>query len=66
MPSNTNHPRLATIAEAADYIRCTTRTVRRMVSRGDLVAVRIGPRMLRVDLNQIDALAREIPTTKVG
>lgn len=42
-------------AEAADYLGVTTRTIRAMVSDGRLTAYRNGPKLVRLDLNEIDA-----------
>lgn len=46
--------RLASLNETAEHLGVHPRTVRRMVARGELVAYRVGPRAVRVDL---DALA---------
>jgi excisionase family DNA binding protein len=45
----TTSPKWITIAEAATRLSLSTKTVRRMISRGDLPARRIGPRLIRVD-----------------
>ena len=55
-------PDWGSIQAAADRLGCTTRTVRRMISRGDLAAYRVGPRLIRVDLNEVDNVLRPIPT----
>lgn len=41
------------IAEAAVRLSCSDKTIRRMVSRGELRARRFGPRMIRVDASSI-------------
>jgi excisionase family DNA binding protein len=46
---------------AAEHLDCHTRTLRRMVARGEVTGVRLGPRLLRVDLNEIEAQLRVIP-----
>jgi len=33
-----------------------------MIARGELAGYRAGPRLLRVDLNEVDALLKPIPT----
>lgn len=45
-----------TIAEAAEYLKITDHTVRRLIADGELTGYRIGwsPRMIRVDLDEID------------
>ena len=53
--------RLAPIAEAADYIGANPRTIRRYIASGRLTGYRVGPRLIRVDLNEVDALLRPIP-----
>jgi excisionase family DNA binding protein len=47
--------RYVTMAEAADYLAVTTRTVRQMVADGRLTGYRSGSRLVRLDLNEIDA-----------
>ncbi|MGV0906261.1 excisionase family DNA-binding protein [Mycobacterium novum] len=48
--------RYITIAEAAEYLQISDRTVRRLIADGELTGYRIGRsrRLIRVDLNQID------------
>lgn len=49
--------RFASIAEAADYLRCEHKFVRKAISRGTLRGYRFpGSRLIRVDLNELDAL----------
>jgi len=38
------------------------KTIRRRIAEGSLTGYRMGPRILRVDLNELDALMRPIPT----
>lgn len=47
--------RYATIAEAADYMRIGQRTVRLMIEDGRLHAYRFGPRIVRLNLDEVDA-----------
>ncbi len=47
--------RYAKLAEAADYLGVTTRTVRQMIADGRLTGYRSGARLVRVDLDEIDA-----------
>ena len=54
--------RLASIADAAAYADVSTRTLRRYVADGRLTGYRVGPRLVKVDLVDIDALVRPIPT----
>lgn len=60
-------PNLGSLAVAAERLQCNPRTIRRMVARGDLAAYRIGnARLIRVDLDEVDALLRRIPTACGG
>lgn len=54
--------RLATLNDAAEYACVSTKTIRRRIAAGDLTAYRLGPRLLRVDLDELDAALRPIPT----
>ena len=63
-PQNPTHTkRLAPIAAAAEYADCSTKTVRRRIADGSLTGYRFGPKIIRVDLNELDACLRPIPTT---
>jgi excisionase family DNA binding protein len=48
--------RYITIAEAAEYLQISDRTVRRLITDGELTGYRMGrsSRIIRVDLNEID------------
>lgn len=48
---------LATLQEAAEYWNCHERTIRRHIAAGNLTGYRLGKRMIRVDLNELSALA---------
>lgn len=54
--------RLESIQNAADYLGVSTKTIRRQIARGELTGYRAGPRLIRVDLNELDAMLRPIPT----
>ena len=47
--------RWATTQKAADYLGVTDRTIRQMVADGRLRAYRSGGRVVRIDLNELDA-----------
>ncbi len=47
--------RYATMADAADYLGVTDRTIRAMIADGRLTGYRNGRRLVRVDLNEVDA-----------
>lgn len=46
----------ATIPQIAEYLGVDARTVRRYISEGVLPAYRVGPKVLRVDLNEVETL----------
>jgi len=43
------------ISEAAEYLGVTHRTIRQMIADGRLTGYRCGNRLVRVDLNEVDA-----------
>ena len=47
--------RYVKIAEAADYLQVTDRTIRQMIADGRLTGYRNGNRLVRLDLNELDA-----------
>jgi len=64
VPSSFPSPprRWATLAHAAESIGVSERTLRRMIAAGRVTGYRAGPRLIRVDLNELDAVLRSIPT----
>lgn len=50
--------RYAKLSEAAKYLGVTDRTIRQMIADGRLVGYRSGKRLVRVDLNEVDAAMR--------
>jgi hypothetical protein len=42
----------------------TMRTLRRYIAHGRLTGYRVGPRLIKVDLNELDAMASPIPTAR--
>lgn len=55
-------PRRAKLAVAADACGVSVKTLRRAISRGDLTGYRLGPRIIVVDLDELDELMRPIPS----
>lgn len=53
---------LITLAEAAESLTLDEKTIRRYISSGMLTGYRIGPRVIRVDAAEVEALARPIPS----
>lgn len=62
MPTNKAQRRLESLTNAAEQYGVTTKTLRRWISAGRITGYRFGPRMLRVDLDEIDALLRPLAT----
>lgn len=58
--------RLTSVQAAADYADLCARTIRRYIAQGILPAYRIGPRLVKVDLDDLDKIARRIPTASGG
>ena len=56
---------LVSISQAADYAACSTKTIRRRIADGSLTGYRMGRRMIRVDLNELDALLSPIPSARM-
>lgn len=54
--------RLASVADAAAYADVSDRTIRRYIAAGRLTGYRVGPRLVKIDLEEVDALVRPIPT----
>ena len=48
--------RLETLDAAAEYVGVHPRTLRRWISSGQLAGYRAGPRLIRVDLDEVDAM----------
>lgn len=59
-------PRLGRLDTAATTLECSTKTVRRYIADGRLTGYRMGPRLIRVDMNEVDALLSRIPTTEAN
>lgn len=56
-------PRLGSISDAAAIGGVHRTTIRRYISQGLLTGYRMGPRLIRVDLDEVGAvLLRQIPT----
>lgn len=60
MPNSGNSRRLESLSVAAEYADVSVRTVRRYIAAGQLTAYRVGPRLIKVDLNDLDAMLRPV------
>lgn len=52
--------RYVTPTQAAEYIGVTPRTIRQMLADGRLRGYQCGARLIRLDLNEIDAAMRPV------
>ena len=52
--------------EAAEYVGCDVRTIRRKIAAGELHGYRLGEKVIRVDLREVEQLLKPIPTTQTG
>ena len=56
-------PKMVSIAAAADHYGVSQQTVRRWIASGRITAHRVGPRLIRVDLEEIEAkIVHTVPT----
>lgn len=55
-------PRRAKLTTAAEYAGTCTKTLRRRIADGSLPGYRLGARTIMVDLDDVDALFKRIPT----
>lgn len=51
-----NSPDLATVTEASTRYKCHPRTIRRLIESGEIGVYRVGPKLLRIDLAETDAV----------
>jgi excisionase family DNA binding protein len=58
-----HHPPLGSLADAADALAVSTRTIRRYIADGQLEAVRLGRRTLRI---KVDSIERFIDARRFG
>lgn len=62
-PVNGRTRRWVSTLKTAEYLGCGERTVRRMIAGGQIPAYRVNARLLRIDLNEVDAtLSTPIPS----
>nr|NLI49336.1 helix-turn-helix domain-containing protein [Propionibacterium sp.] len=52
------------LAQAAERTDVSVKTLRRRISAGQLRAYRYGPRILRLDPNDVDKLMRPVPNAR--
>lgn len=54
--------RLVRVCDAPSYVPVSAKTIRRRIADGTLVGYRFGPRSLMIDLDELEAALRPIPT----
>jgi excisionase family DNA binding protein len=64
MTTGTTGRRLTTLKVAADYADVHARTLRRWIAAGRVPAYRLGPRVIKVDLDELDEFMRPVTRTK--
>ena len=52
---------LVSIDQAARLVDVSPRTIRRRIADGSLTGYRFGPRVIRVDLDEVESLLTRIP-----
>jgi excisionase family DNA binding protein len=57
-------PNWASIQTVAEYLAVSDDTIRRMIARGDIPARRFGPRLIRIDMNLLDAASEPVVLTE--
>lgn len=55
-PPTVRRHQLATVNDAAEYVGVHPKTIRRWIAQGRLTAYAAGPRLIRVDLDELDAM----------
>lgn len=61
MSASTQPRRWASIDTGAEHVDMSNKTIRRMIATGTIGGYRFGKKTLRIDLNELDAVARPIP-----
>lgn len=59
--TQTSRRQYESLAEAAERTGVSTRTLRRRISCGELTAYRAGPRIIRLDPDDVDRLLVRVP-----
>ena len=63
-PSQASRRQYESIGDAAGRLGVSTKTVRRWIASGQLAGYRMGPRLLRVDPDDLDRMLTHIPTAR--
>ena len=63
MASTPKEPhRFGSMKNAAHIGKVSTKTIRRRIADGSLIGYRFGPRIIRVDLDEVESLFERMPT----
>lgn len=66
-PSRRKTPvRRVPLAEGSAYSHLSIKTLRRYIAAGLITGYRVGPKLLQVDLDEIDRIIRPVPTVGNG
>ena len=57
---------LLNVKQASEYLGCSCNTVRNMIRREELSAVRLGPRMVRIRRDDLDAILKPYEGGQAG
>src|SRR5665647_2249084 len=63
-PSQASRRQYESVGDAAARLGVSTKTVRRWIASGQLAGYRVGPRLLRVDPDDLDRMLRLIPAAR--
>ena len=63
-PPRASRRHYESVGEAAARVGVSTKTVRRWIASGQLAGYRMGPRLLRVDPDDVDAMLMLIPAAQ--
>ena len=63
-PPRASRRHYESVSEAAARVGVSTKTIRRWIASGQLAGYRMGPRLLRVDPDDVDAMLTLIPAAR--
>ena len=66
MPAHESLSRRLKLPAAADLYGVSVKTLRRRIASGDLTGYRLGARIIVVDVDELEALLRPIPSAGGG
>jgi excisionase family DNA binding protein len=61
-PQQPKRRQYESISEAAARVGVSIKTIRRWIASGHLVGYRMGPRLLRIDPDELDGMLTLVPT----